>query len=168
MILPVWIYAKINPITYIRKVWKVWLMTLTTCSSAATLPYTIKTCNEEFDIPSKVTDSVVPLGCTIHMCGGAVSFAILGLFCSTLFGIEITLTTFLLMILTSTLINMSAPGIPSGGIVLGATYLSMLNIPLSFIGLYSGIYRLLDMSYTTLNVTGDITANILISKSLKK
>ena len=168
MILPVWIIAKVNPITYIKRVYKVWIVTITTCSSAATLPYTIKTCNEEFNIPEKITNIVVPLGCTIHMCGGAVSFALLGIFCSQLFGIEITLTTFLVMLISSTLINMSAPGIPGGGIVLGATYLTLLNIPLSFIGLYSGIYRFLDMSYTTLNVTGDITANILIDYQNKK
>ena len=167
MILPVWLFAKINPITYIKKVSKVWLITLTTCSSMATLPYTIKTCKEDFNIPSKTTDIVVPLGCTIHMCGGAVSFALLGLFNATLFGIKITLTTYLLMLVVATFINMAAPGIPGGGIVIGATYLSYFNIPLSFIGFYSGIYKLLDMAYTTLNVTGDITANILINKMNK-
>ncbi len=168
MILPTWIFANINPITYIKKVSKIWLITVTTCSSLATLPYTIKTCKEDFNIPSKTTDIVVPLGCTIHMCGGAVSFALLGLFCASLFGIEITFTTYLLMLILSTLINMGAPGIPGGGIVIGATYLSFFNIPLSFIGFYSGIYKLLDMAYTTLNVTGDVTANILLNKWTKK
>ena len=166
MILPVWLYAKINPLTYIKKVGKVWLVTISTCSSLATLPYTIKTLKESFKVPSDVTDVVAPLGCTIHMCGGAVSFALLGLFCSSLFGVEITLTTYLIMIVSATLINMAAPGIPSGGIILGATYLSMLNIPLLFIGFYSGIYRLLDMSYTTLNVTGDISAGLIINKNV--
>lgn len=168
MIVPVWLFAKINPIVYIKKVSKVWLMTLTTCSSAATLPTTIKVCNKEFGISNKITDIVVPLGCTIHMCGGAVSFALLGLFTSQMFGVEISFVTYLVMILSATMINMAAPGIPNGGIVIGATYLSMLNIPLSFIGFYSGIYKLLDMAYTTLNVTGDITANILINKSINK
>jgi len=59
-------------------------------------------------------------------------------------------------------------GIPSAGIVIGATYLSMLNIPLLFIGLYSGIYRLLDMSYTTINVTGNITSTVLLNKNNKE
>lgn len=168
MILPVWTYAKINPIVYIKKILKVWLITITTCSSSATLPYTIKTCNEELNISNNITDIVVPLGCTVHMCGGALSFALLGLFSSQLFGIQVTISSYLMMLVGATLINMSAPGIPSGGIILGATYLSMLNIPLSFIGIYSGMYRLLDMAYTTLNVTGDITANVLIYKSEKK
>lgn len=163
MILPVWILAKINPIEYIKKVSKVWLMTITTCSSAATLPTTVKTCKEEFNIPDIITDIVVPLGCTIHMCGGAVSFALLGLFCMQMFGISVTPIIFIQMILSATIINMAAPGIPNGGIVIGATYLSLLGIPLDFIGFYSGIYKLLDMSYTTLNVTGDISIATIIN-----
>ena len=164
MILPVWIIAKINPIEYIKKVSKVWLMTITTCSSAATLPTTVKTCKEEFNVPDRITDIVVPLGCTIHMCGGAVSFALLSLFCMQLFGVSITPIIFVQMIISATIINMAAPGIPNGGIVIGATYLSLLGIPLDFIGFYSGIYKLLDMSYTTLNVTGDISVNIILSE----
>ena len=139
-------------------------MTISTCSSAATLPYTVKVCNEDFGVDSEVTDVVVPLGCTIHMCGGAVSFALLGLFCAKLYGVNVTFTMYLLMLVSSLLINMAAPGIPGGGIVIGATYLELLGIPLGFIGFYSGIYKLLDMCYTTLNVTGDISANILLNK----
>ncbi len=168
MILPVWIIAKINPITYIKKVSKLWLLTITTCSSSATLPTTIKVCNEDLGIPESITNITVPLGCTIHMCGGAVSFALLGIFCSNLYGVPLTITTYLLMMFYSLFINMAAPGIPNGGIVIGATYLSILGIPLTFIGFYSSIYKLLDMAYTTLNVTGDVTANVIITKLSNK
>lgn len=168
MILPVLILCRMSPGTFIQKVNRIWLMTITTCSSSATLPYTIKTCKEEFNIPEEITDVVVPLGCTIHMCGGAVSFSLLGLFCSRLFGVEITLSRYLLMLVSAVLINMSAPGIPNGGVVIGATYLQLLGIPLDFIGFYSGIYKLLDMVYTSLNVTGDITANVIIDHMNKK
>lgn len=163
MALPILIICKMSPIEFIKKVNKIWLMTITTCSSSATLPYTIKTCNEEFNVPESVTNVVVPLGCTIHMCGGAVSFALLGIFCSKLFNVDITVSKYILMMISAVLINMSAPGIPNGGVVIGATYLQLLGIPLDFIGFYSGIYKLLDMIYTSLNVTGDITANVIIN-----
>lgn len=163
MILPVAIITKTNVLKYIKKLSKVWLITMTTCSSSATLPYTIKVCNEELNIKEEVTNIVVPLGCTIHMCGGAVSFALLGLFSTSLFNIHVDILTYLLMLTSATLINMAAPGIPSGGVVIGATYLSILNIPLSFIGPYTAIYKILDMVYTTLNVTGDISANMIIN-----
>ena len=167
MILPVWILTGINPLEYLKKVYKVWLVSTTTCSSVATLPTTMKVCKEEFGVSEQIVDVVSPLGCTIHMCGGAVSFALLGLFCSRMYGVEVSLLTFVMMMISSLMINMSAPGIPNGGVVIGATYLDMLNIPLNFIGFYSGIYKILDMLYTTLNVTGNITANVIIS-SLSK
>lgn len=163
MILPILLITKMSPVTFIKKVYKIWAITLSTCSSAATLPYTIKTCHEEFGIPDEVTDVVVPLGTTIHMCGGAVSFALLGLFCSSLFGVKITLAKYILMLIYAILINMAAPGIPNGGIAIGATYLQLLGIPLDFIGFYSGIYKLLDMIYTSLNVTDDIASNVIIN-----
>jgi len=169
MILPVWIICKINPLTYIRKASKVWLMTVTTCSSAATLPYTIKVCNEEFGVKEKITDVVVPLGCTIHMCGGAVSFSLLGFFVAQMSGITVTVPMFLLMVLSATLINMAAPGIPGGGVVIGFTYLNIFGFPLdTFYGVYAGIYKFLDMSYTTLNVTGDISANVILDHFEKR
>ena len=163
MVLPILLICKMSPLTFIKKVYKIWTMTISTCSSAATLPYTMKTCKEEFDVPEEVTDVVVPLGTTIHMCGGAVSFALLGLFCSKLFNVEVTFGQYILMLISALLINMAAPGIPNGGVVIGATYLQILGIPLDFIGFYSGIYKLLDMVYTSLNVTDDIASNVIIN-----
>ena len=168
MMLPLWVFCRISPLTYLRRLGQIWLITLSTCSSAATLPTTMRVCSEEFGVPESVTSLVVPLGCTIHMCGGAVSFCLLGLFTMQMAGLPVTVPFFLQMLLVATLMNMAAPGIPGGGIVLGATYLTILGAPTGFIGLYSGIYRLLDMAYTTLNVTGDVTANVLIAKSEEK
>lgn len=168
MILPVWIYCHINPIEYIKRVSKIWLITLSTCGSAATLPYTIKVCNEEFGIDKEITDIVVPLGCTIHMCGGAVSFSLLALFNCQMYGITITPIMFITMLVAAILINMGAPGIPGGGVVIGASYLALIGCPLDFIGVYAGFYRLLDMAYTTMNVSGDIAANLLINKNINK
>jgi len=168
MILPVWILAGVDPVTYVKKIYRVWIMTVTTCSSAATLPTTMRTCNEELGVPSEITSITVPLGCTINMCGGAVSFALLGIFCSQMYGMEISAGKFLLMIFYALVINMAAPGIPNGGIVMGATYLSILGIPLTFIGFYSSIYKLLDIPYTTLNVTGDITADVILGRQSRE
>ena len=162
MLLPVTIFKKIPFVTFVRKVYPIWLMTVSTCSSAATLPYTIKVCKEDLKLQEENVDMVIPLGCTINMCGGAVSFALLGLFCAKLYGVEITFGYYVMMLVSSLLINMAAPGIPGGGIVVGATYLQGLGIPFGFIGLYNGIYRILDMLYTTLNVMGDVSAVVLL------
>lgn len=167
MILPVWIYCKINPIQYIKKISEIWIITLSTCSSAATLPETIRVCNEKLWIPKEVTNIVVPLWCTIHMCWWAVSFSLLALFTMQMFWVPLTLPLFFIMIFSALIINMWAPWIPWWWIVIWATYLSLLWLPLTFIWFYAWIYRLLDMAYTSMNVTWDITANCLITKSLK-
>lgn len=167
MILPAWIACGITPATYLKRVYRIWLMTLTTCSSAATLPNTVRVCNEEFGVPDSITGLVVPLGCTIHMCGGAVSFSLLAMFNLQMYGMPVNAGLIALMFFLALIINMGAPGIPGGGIVIGATYLSILGIPLSFIGFYAGIYRVLDMVYTTMNVTGDITANVLVKRMME-
>ena len=167
MVLPVWWVCGIRPLDYVRKASKVWAVSLSTCSSAATLPTTVRICNEEFGVPSEITGIVVPLGCTIHMCGGAVSFCLLALFTAQMSAAPVSFSMFLAMLFLATVMNMAAPGIPGGGIVLGATYLGFLGLSSGFIGLYSGIYRLLDMTYTTVNVTGDITANILLHHKYK-
>lgn len=166
MMLPVWIVNKINPITYAKYCAKVWLMCITSCSSLATLPLTLKTCANDFKLPKKA-NLIITLGCAINFCGGAVSFVILGIFCSHMFGVDINFVTYLMMMFVALIINMAAPGIPSGGVVIGATYLALFNIPLDFIGFYSGLYKILDMAYTTLNVTGDITASLLLMKGEK-
>ncbi len=170
MILPLWIFCKVDSGQYFRRTGRLFLTALSTCSSAATLPETMRTCREEFQVPEEITGIVAPLGCTVHMCGGAVSFSLLGLFVMPMTGQTVSLGTLFMMLLFSLLLNMGAPGIPGGGIVLGATYLGMLGVEHVelFLGMYAGIYRILDMAYTSLNVAGDVTANVLIDRWEKK
>ena len=166
MILPLWVFCKVTPREYFRRTGRVFLTALSTCSSAATLPETMRTCRGEFCTSERITGIVAPLGCTVHMCGGAVSFSLLGLFVMQMTGRTVTLTMMLMMLLFSMFLNMAAPGIPGGGIVLGATYLAMMGMEdvSLFLGMYAGIYRILDMAYTSLNVAGDVTANVLIDR----
>lgn len=166
MILPLWLICGVDPLTYFRKMWRVLLTALSTCSSAATLPETLRTCREDFELPERIAGVVAPLGCTIHMCGGAVSFCLLGLFVMQMTGRPVTFGLFLCMLLYAEALNMAAPGIPGGGIVLGATFLGLLGMQEIglFLGMYAGIYRLLDMAYTSLNVAGDVTAVLLIDR----
>ena len=170
MILPLWIFCQVSPGQYFQRTGRVFLTALSTCSSAATLPETMRTCREEFGASERTVGIVAPLGCTVHMCGGAVSFCLLGFFVLQMTGRTVSSGTLLLMLLCSLLLNMAAPGIPGGGIVLGATYLGMLGVEHVelFLGMYAGIYRILDMAYTSLNVAGDVTANVLIDRGEKK
>ena len=150
--LPVIFYTKTDLKTYLRACGRVALMTISTTSSAATLPTTIRVCTKDLGAPEDISSFILPLGCTINMCGGACS---LGLPFAQLAA----------MALVAALLNMAAPGIPGGGIVLMTSFLTIFGLPIDLIGPVAAFYRLLDMAFTTINVEGDIAANLIIAKS---
>lgn len=168
MVLPTVLVTRVPLSVLLRACGKIALMTLSTTSSAATLPTSIRVSIDDLGAPEGITNFTLPLGCTINMCGGAASFCCLALFVSDFYGLELSLVTLAGMAIVATLINMAAPGIPGGGIVLGASFLSTFGLPFDLMGPISAIYRLLDMAFTTMNVEGDIVANLLIAKSEKQ
>lgn len=168
MLIPVWLYCKFNPIDFIKGIYKVWLVSLSTTSSAVTMPTTMKVTRNDFKVSESITNFVVPLGTTINMAGGAVSFSLLAVFVSDFYDIPLGVGQIIYLVIIATILNMAAPGIPGGGIVLGASFLTLLNLPIELMGPIAAIYRLLDMAYTTMNITGDAAAAVLIDKSEKK
>jgi DAACS family dicarboxylate/amino acid:cation symporter len=168
MCLPLFLYTKMGIVKLTKSMYKVWLVTLSTTSSAATLPTSIKVSMEDYKAPEGITKFTLPLGCTINMCGGACSFSCLAVFVSDFYGINLSFKEIVTLIFVATLINMAAPGIPGGGIILGASFLSILGLPFDLMGPIAAFYRLLDMAFTSLNVTGDLVANLMIAKSEKQ
>ncbi|MGL5259918.1 MAG: dicarboxylate/amino acid:cation symporter [Lachnospiraceae bacterium] len=168
MFLPTILFTKISPKRLLAACGKILMMTLSTTSSAATLPTTIRVSIDDLGAPESISNFTLPLGCTINMCGGAASFCCLAIFVSDFYGLSLSLGTLISMAFVATLINMAAPGIPGGGIVLGASFLSMYGLPFDLMGPISAIYRLLDMAFTSINVQGDLVANLWISKSEKQ
>lgn len=166
MALPVCLYTKVPFGTFLKACGKIALVTMATTSSAAALPTTISVSVEDLGAPEGVSKFTLPLGCTINMCGGACSFCCLAVFVSDFYGIGLSFGAIVFLVFTATLINMAAPGIPGGGVVLGASFLSILGLPLDLMGPISGFYRLLDMAFTTVNVEGDVAANLMIAKSI--
>ena len=166
MVLPTCLYTKVPVGAMLKACGKIALVTLSTTSSAATLPTTINVSMEDLGAPESVSKFTLPLGCTINMCGGACSFCCLAVFVSDFYGINLAFGTIVFLVLIATLINMAAPGIPGGGVVLGASFLSILGLPIDLMGPISGFYRLLDMAFTTINVEGDVAANLIIAKSI--
>ncbi|WP_339181084.1 dicarboxylate/amino acid:cation symporter [Oceanobacillus sp. FSL W7-1293] len=168
MLIPVWLYSKFNPIDFIKGIYKVWLVSLSTTSSAVTMPTTMRVTRNDFKVSESITNFVVPLGTTINMAGGAVSFSLLAVFVSDFYDIPLGVGQIIYLVMIATILNMAAPGIPGGGIVLGASFLTLLNLPIELMGPIAAIYRLLDMAYTTMNITGDAAAAVLIDKSEEK
>lgn len=167
-LIPVNIYTDTDFKSFITAAGKIALMTMSTTSSSATLPTTIRVSTEDLGAPEAISNFTLPLGCTINMCGGACSFCCLALFVSDFYSLDLSLGRMVAMAIAATVINMAAPGIPGGGIVLMTSFLTMFSLPVDLIGPIAAVYRLLDMAFTTINVEGDVAANLIIAKSEEK
>lgn len=168
MLIPVVLYTRVSPKKFLKACAEVAMVTLSTTSSTATLPTSIKVSIEDLKAPEDITKFTLPLGSTINMCGGACSFCCLAVFVMDFYGLALPLSSLIVLIVVATLLNMAAPGIPGGGIVLGVSFLSIMGLPFDLMGPISAFYRLLDMAFTTINVEGDIAANLMIAKSEKQ
>lgn len=158
-------YTKINPLYLLKKIAKVWMVTLSTTSSAATLPMSMHVTTEDFKVPGWITSFMLPLGATINLMGAAVYLSVLVVFAAGFYGVELSISQMINVVMVGTLLSMAAPGIPGGGIVMGTLMLQLMGLPFELVGVIAGLYRIIDMGHTTLNVTGDVFGALLVAKS---
>ncbi len=149
-----------------KKVRSVQLLAFSTSSSAAVMPLSLKTSEESLKVKPAVGQFVIPLGATINMDGTALYQTIAAIFLIQAFGVDISTSGLLLLMLTTIGASIGAPSTPGVGIVILATLLSSVGVPAAGIGLILGVDRILDMCRTTLNVTGDLTACCVMDKWL--
>ncbi len=139
-----------------------------TASSNATLPVTISCAETNLGVDKSVAGSVLPLGATINMDGTAIYLGIVALFAAQASGLELTMTNYVMVALTATLVSIGAAGIPSAGLLLAATVLEVVGIPgeqaLIVIAFIFPFDRLLDMMRTVTNVTGDLAVACTVAK----
>lgn len=154
------------PITdFFKSIWKVWVMGASTTSSSGTLPVTLDVVKNNFKVKSELAQFTLPIGATINMNGAVVYYSAAVIFVSQIYGIEMSLTQQILVILLSTFMSVGSPGIPGGGIVMTTILLTTLGLPLEIVGMIAGIYRILDMGHTSINVTGDAVSTLCIARS---
>ena len=143
------------------------LLAFSTSSSAAVMPLSIKTAEEKMKVKPKVSQFIIPLGATINMDGTALYQIVAVFFLAQLFNIELGFTTILLITLTALAASIGAPSAPGTGIVILSTILIAAGIPPVGVVLLLGVDRILDMTRTMINVTGDLTASLFFDKRLK-
>tara|TARA_R110000868_G_scaffold190862_1_gene434765 strand:- start:64498 stop:65796 length:1299 start_codon:yes stop_codon:yes gene_type:complete len=147
-----------NPFEFLAQIRNVQLIAFSTSSSSATMPVTLKTAEEKVGINPTVSRFIVPLGATINMDGTALYQAIATIFLAQVFVLDLTTTDILIALATSIAASIGTPGTPGVGIVVLATILSSVGVPVEGIAIILGVDRLLDMCRTTINVTGDLVA----------
>ena len=144
-----------------------WINTVATNSSAGTIPITMDVTTNRMGLPFDLTSFSIPLGATINLCGAAIYKTILAFFVAEIYGLTLSVGQIAMVISISTLMSIAAPGIPGGGIVTGAIFLNLLNLPMDLMGPIAGMYKLIDMSHTTLNVSGDVLGTLCVAKNEK-
>jgi DAACS family dicarboxylate/amino acid:cation (Na+ or H+) symporter len=159
------VFAHYNPIKFFKKVETVMLTAFSTSSSSATLPTTITVSQENLGIPPKICGFVLPLGATMNMNGTALFEGVTVLFLAQVFGVDLSLSAQLIVVIMSVLTAVGTAGVPSGSIPLLIIVLQMVHVPAEGIAIILGVDRFLDMCRTVLNVTGDITCAAYIART---
>ena len=139
-----------------------------TASSSATLPITISCAETNLGVDKSVAGSVLPLGATINMDGTAIYLGLVALFAAQAAGFDLTMTQYVMVAMTATLVSIGAAGIPSAGLLLAATVLEVVGVSesqsLLVIAFIFPFDRLLDMMRTVTNVSGDIAVACTVAK----
>lgn len=161
------VFAGLNPLHFLTSVKDVLLLAFSTSSSAAVMPLSIKTVEEKLKVRSSVAQFVIPLGATINMNGTALYQGVATIFLAQVFGIDIGVTGLLLIVITAVGASIGSPATPGVGIVVLALVLNSVGIPTSGLALIIGVDRILDMSRTAINVSGDMVACKLTDRWLK-
>ncbi|HRI44903.1 MAG TPA: dicarboxylate/amino acid:cation symporter [Fimbriimonadaceae bacterium] len=151
-----WI-AKRNPIDFFRSIRSVMLTAFATASSNATLPAALKSADEDLGLPRDISNFVLTVGATANQNGTALFEGITVLFLAQFFGIPLSLGAQAIVMGMAILAGIGTAGVPGGSWPMIAIILIQVGVPAEAIGICLGIDRILDMSRTVLNVTGDIT-----------
>jgi len=157
-----------SPLAFVRDSRDVLLLAFSTSSSAAVMPMTIRTAEERLGVHKSVARFVIPLGTTINMAGTALYQVIATLFLAQVYQVDVGLPGLLLVVVLAVGASIGSPGTPGIGIVILAMLLGTVGIPAEGIALIIGVDRILDMSRTTLNVTGDLVAAAVIDESIDR
>jgi Na+/H+-dicarboxylate symporter len=161
-LLMVTVIAKRNPWSFLQSIFSLQLLAFSTSSSAAVMPLSLKTAEDDLKVRSSVAQFVIPLGSTINMDGTAMYQMVATLFLAQAYGVDLSMGQLILVGLTAVGASIGSPGTPGVGIVILASILQSAGIPLEGTGLIIAVDRILDMLRTVVNVSGDVTASVVL------
>ncbi len=163
-----YLFTKRDPRKFIKQISPAQLLAFSTSSSAATLPVTMDAVENRVGVDDEVASFVLPIGATVNMDGTSLYQAVAAVFIAQAFGMDLSLTAQLGIIVTATLASIGSAAVPSAGMVMLVIVLAQAGIPEAGLALIFAIDRPLDMVRTVANVTSDCTVSTIIAKSLNK
>lgn len=160
------IVAHRNPLRFLAVIRSVQLLAFSTSSSAAVMPLSMKTAEEELGVRPVISQFVVPLGATINMDETPLYQVVAAIFLLQVYGVDISGGQLGLLLVTTIGASIGAPSTPGVGIVVLASVLQSVGMPATGLGLILGVDRILDMARTAVNVTGDLAACTVMERWL--
>ena len=161
------IFTGLNPLKFIKNFFPVMAFAFSTATSNATIPLSIDTLAKKMGVSKKISSFTIPLGATINMDGTAIMQGVAVVFAAQAFGIDLTMVDYLTVIGTATLASIGTAGVPSVGLVTLTMVFNSVGLPVEAIGLIMGIDRILDMSRTAVNITGDAVCTTIVAHQNK-
>ncbi len=158
--------AKLNPFGFMKKITAPMLVAISTTSSAATLPVSIRTADEKLGIPGDIYGFTLPLGNTCGMNGFALFIGLCCIFASNLYGFDITFGRIAQFVFLGIILSIGAAGVKGAGIVMSTVLMEALGMPLSLIPILAAIWPAIDPAHTLLNNVSDIVGTTIISRQL--
>lgn len=163
-----WIFGKMNPVTFFRGARTALITAFATSSSSATMPLSLKCAQENLGVRPATAGFVIPLGTQLNMDGTALYEAAAALFIANLMGLDLTLGQQLIVCATAMIASLGAPGIPSAGMVTMIMVLQSVGLPAEAIAILLPIDRLLDTVRTVVNVQGDMMISVVVDRFTKE
>jgi Na+/H+-dicarboxylate symporter len=151
--------------TFLSKLRPALALAFSTASSGATMPVTMRTVEQRLGVSKSVSSFTVPLGATINMDGTAIMQGVATVFIAQAYNIGLTFEGYLAVVLTATLASIGTAAVPGVGLVMLVMVLNQVGLPVEGIGLIIGVDRLLDMTRTATNVTGDAMVTTVVASS---
>lgn len=155
-------FTGMKPLTFFKGMLPAIIMAFSSASSVGTLPLNLE-CTEKLGAKKEIASFVLPLGATINMDGTAIYQGVCAVFISACYGINLTLSQQLVIILTAVLASIGTAGVPGSGMIMLAMVLQSVGLPIEGVALVAGIDRLFDMGRTTVNITGDAACTVIVS-----
>jgi Na+/H+-dicarboxylate symporter len=159
-----WIFGKMNPITFFKGARTALVTAFATSSSSATMPLSMKCAQENLGVRPQTAGFVIPLGTQLNMDGTALYEAAAALFIANLMGLELSLAQQIIVCLTAMIASLGAPGIPSAGMVTMIMVLQSVGLPAEAIAILLPIDRVLDTVRTVVNVQGDMMISVVVDR----
>ena len=154
----------LSPVTFMKKFFPVQAFAFSTATSNATIPLSIETLNDKMGVSKKISSFTIPLGATINMDGTSIMQGVAVVFAAQAYGIQLSLADYLTVIGTATIASIGTAGVPSVGLITLTMVFQSVGLPVEAIALIMGIDRILDMTRTAVNITGDAICTTIIAK----